>query len=134
MTSDRNQGQQDDPTRPPASGLPQGSDVGGIPSTLNEGVDRAGDRAAARRDGGPRSGTGEASASTEEMARGSAATAPRNPRDMTGSADSLEPDERVGPGGSRQDQAMHPPANDRGADDSLPESLGKSITEPFKSS
>ncbi len=131
MARERNQERQGDPTRPPASGRPQDSDVGGIPATLNEGVDRAGDRAAARREGGPRSGAGEASPSTGEMARGSAATAPR---DLAGPADSLEPGERIGPAGNRQDREMRPPAGDRGADDSVPESLGKSITEPFKSS
>jgi hypothetical protein len=135
MAKDQNQGRPDDPTRPPETDLAAGGDVGGIPSGLDAGVDRASDRAAARREGGPRSGAGEASAATGEMARNSAATAPRDPRDLTGSAVPAKQGDRMRQeSGDRQDRELRPAAGDQGQDDSVPESLGKSIAEPFKSS
>jgi hypothetical protein len=134
MAQDQNQERKGDPTRPPETGLPKGGDVGGIPSTMSEGIDRAGDRAAPRREGGPRAGAGEASPSTGEMARESAATAPRDPRDRTKAPETIGKGDRMTPQGDLQGREMRPPADDQGQDDSVPESLGKSISEPFKSS
>jgi hypothetical protein len=104
-------------TRPPQSGLSEeGSDVGGIPSTLNQGVDHASDRSGGRREGTLESDAGGIPPSLP-VSQDSAALPSRPARDTTGSA--VPADEGV--------------AKDAGSDDSLPESLGKALSEPFKS-
>jgi hypothetical protein len=107
----------------------QGGDVGGIPGTLNQGVDRASDRKAARQDGAPdpdaTSGGGAALSNAPE----SAAVAPREARDKT---------HDVTPAGSvlgnRESGAKSADGDASGQDDTVPESIGKAMTEPFKSS
>jgi hypothetical protein len=122
--------------RPPQAGLPEeGADVGGIPSTLNQGVDHASDRAGGRREGTPESDAGGGQPPSLPVSRGSAAVAPRPAHDKTGSAATSETS--AGPGAatdaSPRDGAGRGDADHSGQDDSVPESLGKAITEPFKS-
>ena len=108
----------DHTTRPPQSGLSEeGSDVGGIPSTLNQGVDHASDRSDGRREGTLESDAGGGMPPSLPVSQESAALPSRPARDTTGSAV----------------PAQEGDATDAGSDDSLPESLGKAISEPFKS-
>ena len=119
--------QQERTTRRPQSALPEtaapreGADVGGIPATLGQGLKEAGDRREGRREGIPDAAGG---ASAAPMARESAAVSPRPARDKTGAPAHVSGSADSGGSGSP----------DAGRDDSVAESLGKAIAEPFKSS
>ena len=126
----------DQTTRPPQAGLSeQGADVGGIPSTLNQGVDHASDRAAGRREGTLESNAGGAIPPSLPVSQDSAALSSRPARDTTGAAvpaAGATPQRQASTHAADGDRAESD-AGDSGADDSLPESLGKAISEPFKS-
>ena len=117
----------DDSTTRPPQVVPaaDGGDVGGIPSTLNQGVDHASDRSAGRREGTLESDAGGMPPSLP-VSEHSAALPSRPARDTTGSA------APVGKG-SATETVDKGAATETGNDDSFPESLGKAISEPFKS-
>lgn len=136
-------------TRPPQAGLSEeGADVGGIPSTLNQGVDHASDRAGGRREGTLESDAGGAIPPSLPVSPDSAALSSRPARDKSaggvptagragtraeaGSAGGEDTRGRPDTNGSAGGHARPSNAGDSGNDDSLPESLGKAIAEPFK--
>lgn len=141
----------DDRTVPPVqTAMPEGgADVGGIPATLNQGVDHATDRAAGRREGTPESDAGGGPRPSLPVSGESAALAPRPARDTTGSpavasdatgsgtAATAQPGGAGGNDADRDDaranDARRANGDGSGQDDSLAESLGKAIAEPFKS-
>jgi hypothetical protein len=103
--------------------------VGGIPAPLTQGVDRASDRKAARQDGTPDPDAGSGAGAALSNAPESAAVAPREARDKT---------HDVTPAGSvlgnRTTSTKSADGDASGQDDTVPESIGKALTEPFKSS
>ena len=112
-------------TRPPQAGsAAEGGDVGGIPATLNQGVDHASDRSAGRREGTLESDAGGGMPPSLPVTQESGAVPSRPARDTTGS---------VMPEPAVPSDSDHGTTTDSGNDDSLPESLGKAISEPFKS-
>ena len=126
--------------RPSGSGPDQESDVGGIPGTMKRGVADATDRKAARRDGlrdDDGGGTGSALAGSTHSG-----AAPKEGTDRTGAPatrNARRPDGAGGessraPDGPRAGRGRSADGDESGQDDSLPESLGKSISEPFRSS
>jgi hypothetical protein len=136
----------------PQAALPQGGgDVGGIPSPLNQGVDDATDRASGRREGTVDSDAGTTGGSVgaslpvpadsaalpqEARDRTPAAGAGAGPRQSGGSSMPPQAGEPT-PGDPRDPRDADPARSDGshpGSDDSAAESLGKAISEPFRSS
>lgn len=134
----------------------EGADLGGIPSTLNQGVDHATDRAAGRREGTPESDAGGGPRPSLPVSGESAAVAPRPARDTTGSASAASAGSpsagspssapsvpsaasttgttgSASEGAAQTGDAGRMKGDGSGQDDSLAESLGKAIAEPFKS-
>jgi hypothetical protein len=115
------------------------ADVGGIPAPLSQGVDHASDRASARRDGSLESDAGGIPPSLP-VSQESAAVSPRAAHDKTQSArpssgaDATSPATSVTSGTASDAGSRHDGTTDQsGQDDSPLESIGKAITEPFKS-
>jgi hypothetical protein len=124
--------------RPTGSGSAQAGDVGGIPGTMKRGVAAATDRKAARREG-LRDDDG-ATGSTLAESTESGAYAPKEGIDRTGAPAARRDGQSHGDAGSPR-RGNDPGAggkraadgDESGQDDSVPESLGKSISEPFRS-
>jgi hypothetical protein len=138
-----------DNRRLPQAALPQGGgDVGGIPSPLNQGVDDAMDRASGRREGTVDSdaGTTGGSVGASLPVSGDSAALPQEARDRTPAAGAGAGPRESGGSGGLPHAGEHAPGDPRdadparrdgshpGIDDSAAESLGKAISEPFRSS